>query len=107
VADELRAARFDVVDLGSNTPAESFAETARLAVRLVAVLIGATMADDRGIVEVVHAVREACPGVPVLVGGAGVADRATAAALGADGWSGVDARQAVEAVEALPARTKA
>ncbi|MCI4373686.1 MAG: ATP-binding protein, partial [Thermoplasmata archaeon] len=34
--------RFEVIDLGPNTPAESFAESARSAARLVGVLIGAT-----------------------------------------------------------------
>jgi len=101
VADELRAARFEVVDLGSNTPAESFAETARSAVRLVAVLIGATVPQDGAISEVIASAREAVPGVPVLVGGAAVADERSALALGADGWSGLDARQAVTAVERL------
>src|SRR5581483_8712930 len=42
VADLLRAARFDVVDLGADTPAASFAAAAAGADRLVAVLIGAT-----------------------------------------------------------------
>jgi MerR family transcriptional regulator, light-induced transcriptional regulator len=101
LADELRAARFEVVDLGANTPAVSFAEAARPAVRLVAVLVGATIAQDRAVGEVIEAVRAAAPGTPILVGGAAVADEAAAKALGADGWSGLDARQAVEAVNGL------
>ena len=42
LADLLRRAGFEVVDLGADTPAESFVETAARADRLVAVLIGAT-----------------------------------------------------------------
>jgi excisionase family DNA binding protein len=108
VADELRAARFDVIDLGSNMPAQPFGEAAGLAIRLVAVLIGATIAQDEAISEVVAAARAVVPGVPVLVGGAAVSDKASALALGADGWSGLDARQAVDAVERIlrPARPR-
>jgi MerR family transcriptional regulator, light-induced transcriptional regulator len=101
VADELRAARFDVVDLGSNTPVESFAGAARAAVRLVAVLVGATVPAEEEIIEVIAAMRGVAAGVPVLVGGAALVSEEAALALGADGWSGLDARQAVAAVERL------
>jgi MerR family transcriptional regulator, light-induced transcriptional regulator len=104
LADELRLARFEVVDLGANTPAESFADAARVAVRLVAVLVGATVPADKAITEVIAAMRGVAAGVPVLVGGAAVADELAALALGADGWSGLDARHAVAAVERLLGR---
>jgi MerR family transcriptional regulator, light-induced transcriptional regulator len=107
VADELRAARFEVVDLGANTPVASFAGAARVAVRLVAVLVGATVPAEQAIVEVIGAIRGVAPGVPVFVGGAAVAGEEAALALGADGWSGLDARQAVAAVERLPGRRPA
>ncbi len=42
LSDLLRGAGFEVIDLGADTPAESFAETARGANRLVAVLIAIT-----------------------------------------------------------------
>ena len=106
VADELRAARFEVVDLGANTPAESFAGAARDAVRLVAVLVGASV-PDKAIADVIGAVRGVAPGVPVLVGGAAVAGEEAAVALGADGWSGLDARHAVAVVERLVERRPA
>jgi MerR family transcriptional regulator, light-induced transcriptional regulator len=107
VADELRAARFEVVDLGANTPAESFADAARAAVRLVAVIVGATVPADKPIAEVIAAVRGVVAGVPVLVGGAAVADEQAALALGADGWSGLDAGHAVAAVERVLERRPA
>ena len=106
VADELRAARFEVVDLGANTPAESFAGAARVAVRLVAVLVGASV-PDKAIADVIGAVRGVAPGVPVLVGGAAVVGEEAAVALGADGWSGLDARHAVAVVERLVERRPA
>jgi excisionase family DNA binding protein len=107
VADQLRAARFEVVDLGSNTPAESFAEAIRLAVRLLVVLIGATMPGDQAVIQVIGAVRATAPGLPVLVGGAAIPDEASAQELGADGWSGLDARQAVDAVDLVYNRRRA
>ncbi len=102
LADVLRAARFDVIDLGANTPPESFAETASRPDRLVAVLVGATTSGHpKTMARTLDAVRAARPQTPVLVGGAAVADQPAASRLGADGWSGHDAGQALAAIEAL------
>jgi excisionase family DNA binding protein len=99
VADQLRGARFEVIDLGADAPAESFAVTASDAPRLVAVLVGATCpARGRALARVIAAVR-ATTSATILTGGAAVADDQTALSLGADGWSGLDAGQAVDAVE--------
>jgi methanogenic corrinoid protein MtbC1 len=102
LADVLRGARFEVIDLGANTPPESFAQSARRPDRLVAVLVGAsTKGRAKATATAVDAIRAARPDTTILVGGAAVADESAAARLGADGWSGHDARDAVAAVEAL------
>jgi excisionase family DNA binding protein len=100
VADHLRGAGYEVVDLGANTPAGSFVHAAAAANRLVGVLIGATTPDnERNISAAVAAVREAELGAPVLIGGAAIADDAHAQRLGADFWTGRSARDVVAAVE--------
>lgn len=92
-ADLLRAAHFDVVDLGVNLPAAQLARTAGALGDVVAVAIGVTTSgQDAGIAEAVSAVRAACD-APILVGGSGI-DRDAALALGAD----AHARSGPEAV---------
>jgi len=99
LADLLRVAGFDPDDLGANTPPASFVDAATTADRLVAVLVGATMAThDDAIRDVVSALRGAGVRVAILTGGHGVRDDARALSLGADGWTGLDAATAVEAV---------
>jgi len=102
VADVLRGGGFDAVDLGANTPPESFAATAADATRLVAVLVGTTAPGaDRALRRAVRAVRAAGVAAPILVGGAGISGDAHARALGATVWSGADADAAMRAVDAL------
>jgi hypothetical protein len=70
--------------------------------RPVALLIGMTTPglDD----DLAHAVAVArATGVPVLVGGAAIEGADHARAVGADGWTGPTAADAVAAVEALAA----
>ncbi len=101
VADLLRAAHLEPIDLGANAPAASFAETAAGADRLVAVLLGVTAEGLEGAVrETIGAVAHGVA-VPVLVGGRAIRDRAHALSLGAAGWTGPSAASAVAAVEAL------
>jgi excisionase family DNA binding protein len=103
VADHLRAAGFEVVDYGADTPPEAFASAAA-DLRPLAVVVGVTTpgsAPDVG--RVARAVREAAPGVAVLAGGAAIHGDADARRLGADRWTGPDARAVVAAVsEVLP-----
>lgn len=102
LADLLRMAGFGAVDLGPNTPPESFATTALGTPRLLAVLVGATTTgQERALRSVVRALRGAQVHAPVLVGGRGVEDLEEARRLGADGWTGVDAASALAVVEAL------
>lgn len=100
LADLLRAARFEVLDLGANVPPESFADAAGRADRLVAVMIGVTTPGRAATVRAcIRALRDAGVEVPVIVGGGAITDEAHARRLGADEWSGHDARSAVDAVE--------
>ena len=101
LADLLRHARFRVVDLGANTPAESFVDAARGAERLVAVCIGVTNGGfDDVVAATLGTLRDAEVGAPVFVGGAAIVDEEHARRLGADGWSGADAASVIAAVEA-------
>ncbi len=94
LADVLRGAGFDVVDLGANTPADSFVEAAHRT-NCSAVGISASTDDAVGATErTVRVLHEKVPGCPVLVGGPAIASRKAAIALGADGWA-PDARAAV------------
>lgn len=100
----LRSAGFEPLDLGANTPARSFVETALGADRLVAVLIGATTSGGgRAIRTVVRSLRTAGVAAPILVGGASIPDAGTATAIGADGWTGHGIVDAVAAVEGAAA----
>jgi methanogenic corrinoid protein MtbC1 len=100
LADLLRAARFEVHDLGPDTPAASFPVAATSAGRLVAVMVGLTTpGHDRPAAHALRQLRRAGLAVPLFVGGAAIHDEAHAHRLGADHWSGPDGRLAVEIVE--------
>jgi excisionase family DNA binding protein len=99
IADLLRAARFDVVDLGGDTPLESFVDAAQAADRLIAVAIGVTtLGNESAVTATVQALHADIPGTRVIVGGAGVPTRAAAIRTGADQWSGTEGRRLVELV---------
>jgi MerR family transcriptional regulator, light-induced transcriptional regulator len=108
LADLLRGRGFEVVDLGADTPAQSFVEAARNANRLVAVVVGAITSGQELVVKrTVATLHKAELGVPVLVGGPGITDEAQARAVGADGWTGHDGEYACAAVELVAARPPA
>ncbi len=99
VADQLRGAGYAVVELGANTPATSFAETAQQE-HPVAVLISVTTPGlDGAVRDATDAVR--ATGVPVVVGGSAVTSARVARSLGSDEWAGRDARDVVALVERL------
>jgi excisionase family DNA binding protein len=101
LADLLAAARFEVVDLGGDVPAQSFLHAARGAQRLLAVGISVSAPGmDGPTVDTVRCLRDALEDVPVLVGGWAITGPDHAAALGADGWAG-DGGEAVRLIEAL------
>ena len=86
LAGVARAEGYDVLDLGADTPVESFAHMVRGADRLLAVGVSAsTPGREQQLADVVAAVRKETD-VPVLVGGHAV-DEQLAAKVGADGWA--------------------
>lgn len=101
VADLVRLAGFDVLELGAHTPPEAFAAAIEHAPRLVAVGIGMTSIDHvdeaRRTISMVRAVR---PDVPIIVGGQAVLNATVADVLDASAWAG-DGRTAVAMIEAL------
>jgi excisionase family DNA binding protein len=95
----LRGRRFDVIDLGADVPADAFATAVDKAENPLAAAIGVTgTGHDHGVRAIVRAIREAAPGLPVLVGGAGIADATHAVRLGAR-WGGSDATSLATAAE--------
>lgn len=105
VADLVRSDGFQVLDLGADTPAGAFVESAGDASRLMAVMVGATLGGTRDrLAETVAALKRADVAAPVLVGGAAVPGREVAVALGADAWTGPDARSALAALNEVASR---
>ena len=104
LADLLRGRRFEVLDLGGNTPAESFVELVTKTDGVRAAAISATAPDNLDVVrDTIAAIREADPELPVFVGGHSIGSADLAAELGADGWA-PDAEGALELFEDLPPR---
>jgi excisionase family DNA binding protein len=99
VADVLRGASYDVVELGGNTPIESFVQMAKR-VDPKAIGISASTRDSiDAVADTIRALRRARPHIPILVGGPAFASQADATAVGADGWA-ADARGVVDAITA-------
>jgi excisionase family DNA binding protein len=83
-ADLIRLEGFEVLDLGSNLPAQSFAETAATQQRLVAVGISVTAPDQaEAIRETVSELRRAVD-APIFIGGSAIDGPEHAKLLGAD-----------------------
>jgi excisionase family DNA binding protein len=88
LADLLRGAGFDSVDLGCNLPAECFADEVGKLERLRAVVISATTSGfDDEVRTTVSAIRSRRKDVPIYVGGRAVTDADHAATLDADGYA--------------------
>ena len=105
LADLLRAAGWEVHDLGADVPIVDFVRVASATPRLAAVGVSVMAA------ECLDSAREAVaslravlpPAVPVLVGGLAVPGEEEARGLGADAWAS-DGRRVVELVDRLTAR---
>lgn len=91
IADLLRDRRFEVTDLGADTPAESFLEVMEaesLDHPLAGVVISCTTnATFEQAKETIAAIRARRPNAPVALGGAGVPSRVEAEAAGATIWA--------------------
>ena len=87
-ANVLRGQGYDVIDLGADVPPDAFGAAVTKTARPLAVAVAVTSGNhDRSVRAIVRAVEQASPGLPVLVGGAGIKDEEHAARLGA-AWSG-------------------
>jgi methanogenic corrinoid protein MtbC1 len=100
LGDIIRGRGLAVVDLGANTPAESFVDAARRQDDVIAVAIGV------GSDEVVEAARrttallhEQLPGIRVFVGGPAVTSEPEARALGADEYGATALDVATRCIE--------
>jgi MerR family transcriptional regulator, light-induced transcriptional regulator len=94
-SDLLRQRNLAVIDLGGDTPAQSFVDTARSADRLIAVGLCATTPDnDEQIRATIAALHDAL-GVPVVLGGSAVLGRSGPNGTGADHVTG-SAQEGVE-----------
>jgi methanogenic corrinoid protein MtbC1 len=106
VANVLRGRGYEVVDLGADVPPEAFGAAVGKAARPLAVAVAVTAGNhDRSVRAIVRAVEDSSPGLPVLVGGAGIDGEPHAARLGAL-WSGGDARRLSEVIDELDRRSR-
>lgn len=101
VADLLRGAGWDVVELGADMPSDEFVIAVEKAAPVSAVAVSIGHPDSIAPARQMVAMIRAAVVVPVVVGGAAV-DSAAAAAIGADAWAS-DGRAAIEAVAAVTA----
>ncbi|WKZ81756.1 MAG: cobalamin-dependent protein [Acidimicrobiia bacterium] len=98
-ADLLRAAGWEVVDLGADLPVDEFVRAAKQAAPIDAVAVSVTASTSLGNARsLVSELRRAGVG-PIVVGG-GLVDAAVAAELGGDAWAG-DAESGIATLEAL------
>lgn len=102
-ADIVRGAGWDVIDLGTDVPAVSFAEATAAGPRMVAVAVGVTVSGaDVAVRQIVAEVGRLDVALPVVVGGAAIHGAGHAQSLGADHWTGTDARSVVALLDRLP-----
>ena len=91
IADLLRGRRFEVTDLGADTPAESFLEVMDSASHqppLVGVVISSTTTENLDQAkDTIATIRARRPNVPIAFGGTGVPGRVEAEAAGATIWA--------------------
>ncbi len=100
VADQLRGAGFHVIELGGDTPADSFVDAAQREHPLCVLISVTTGGHEDAVADTAARLRERTDAV-VLVGGAAVKDERAARALGSDHWTGHDAREVVALVARL------
>lgn len=102
LSDLMRGRRFDVIDLGADAPAESWASTSRETVRLVGIgMCASTPGSDEVIAATLAEIR-AETAAPIVLGGNGIVDEAHAFRLGASAFSG-SFEDAVDALDRLSA----
>jgi len=106
VADLVRWAGFDVLELGPDLPPEAFAAAVVDASRLIAVGIGVTSsAHLEAARDAIAAIRDVDDAVPIVVGGQAVLSPEVAGLLDATAWA-PDGRRAVEVIESFAGRSR-
>ncbi len=101
LADLIRLAGFDVIELGADASPGTFADAAGRAPQLRAVGIGVTTVQQLEAARAaITKVRAVAPNTPILVGGQAVRNEDVARLLDADEWA-ADARSAVAIIEQL------
>jgi len=102
VADLIRGAGWDVVDLGVDLPIAEFVHAVEKSapVAVIAVSVGSTTTLDTAR-DLLSALKDSSF-IPVVIGGAAI-DSTTSVGLGADGWAS-NGRTAVKAIAALGGR---
>ncbi len=87
VADILRAAHYNVIDLGGNTPSESFIDAIGMADQCRALGLSVSVTADDQVLATVSAVRLTAPTLPIVIGGTGVESADHAVQLGSAGYA--------------------
>ncbi len=87
ISDLLRHSRYSVIDLGGNTPTQSFIDTVAGSDQCRAVGLSASEPADDPVRSTVEALNAAFPSLPVLIGGRGIRDQAHALDLGSAGYA--------------------
>ena len=101
-ANLLRWKGFAVIELGADTPTDALAQTAATESDLVAVGLACTMkSSPLSARKSIAALRQAVPGVPVIIGGAAIVDETQAFRLGADHFTGPSGAELVRTVETI------
>ncbi|HEX9258724.1 MAG TPA: cobalamin-dependent protein, partial [Acidimicrobiales bacterium] len=96
LADLVRAAGFEVSDLGADLPPDSFATLAGAVSNLVAVGVSCTSDEAvKAVAATITSLRSTIGAVPVVLGGRALRDAAHARSLGADAYA-ADGRAFVE-----------
>lgn len=103
LADLLRDRNFRVIDLGANTPLESFVEAVVEHPEVVAVGVCVTSPEIAPAAAEVATALHRASDVPVVVGGSAIESAEAAAALGSDGFA-ADSHEVVDLFVALAAR---
>jgi excisionase family DNA binding protein len=83
-SDLLRGQGFDVLDLGANTPAESFIDAARHSDRLIAVGVSATIGPNTEVIRETISLVHSELNCPVVLGGHALVEMDDPESLGAD-----------------------
>ncbi|HEY8168164.1 MAG TPA: B12-binding domain-containing protein [Candidatus Limnocylindrales bacterium] len=104
LTDILAQAGYEVLNLGTDTPSASLVAAMAGRDDLSAIAISVVDATRLpGAARLVAAARRADPSVPIVAGGFGVPDQATASRIGANGWVG-DPRRLATLITELSAR---